>query len=57
MIREKFIIGMRNRLAELAVDCDSCAAIERGKMTRQEREELQALIRKAYRYIDKKLGL
>ena len=57
MIRDKFIIGMRNRLAELDVDCDSCAAIERGKMTRQERKKLQALIRKAYWYIDGKLGL
>ena len=28
MIRHRLILGMRNKLASLAADCDSCAAID-----------------------------
>lgn len=56
MTRHKWIIGIRNKLAEFHGECDSCAAINGAKMTRREREELQSLIRKARDYIDNKLG-
>lgn len=56
MIRHRFILGMRNKLASLAADCDSCAAIEGSRLTRDERKDLQELIRNAYKFIDKKLG-
>lgn len=55
MIRHKWVVGVRNKLANLASECDSCAAIEGSKLTPAERTELQDLIRKACTYIDKKL--
>lgn len=55
MIRNKWSVDTRNKLANLAMECDSCAAIEGAKMSRSEREELQSLIRKAMNYIDKKI--
>lgn len=55
MIRHKGIVETRNKLANLAMWCDSAAAIEGSKLTTAEREELQKLIRKAVSYIDKKL--
>ena len=55
MIRHKWILKVRNTLASLAGECDSAAAIEGAKMTRAEREELQASLRKIYEGIDKKL--
>ena len=51
----KWILKVRNTLASLAGECDSAAAIEGAKMTRAEREELQASLRKIYEGIDKKL--
>lgn len=56
MIRHRFILGVRNKLSDLAASCDSSAAIEGSRLSTKEREELQTLIRKAYQYIDKKLG-
>lgn len=55
MIRHKGILQTRNKLAELAMWCDSAAAIQGSKLSTAEREELQKLIRKAVGYIDKKL--
>jgi len=55
MIRNKWSVETRNKLAQLAMECDSCAAIEGAKMTSREREELQTLIRKALDYIDKRI--
>jgi len=55
MIRHKWIIGMRNQLANLAMECDSCAAIEGSQLTTAEREKIQELLRKTINYIDKKL--
>jgi len=55
MIRHKWIIGMRNQLANLAMECDSCAAIEGNQLTTAEREKIQELLRKTINYIDKKL--
>ena len=56
MIRHKWILKVRNQLANLSGECDSSAAIEGAKMTRAEREELQTRLRNAYRWIDAKLG-
>lgn len=55
MIRHKWIIGLRNKVAVLAQECDSCAAIEGAKMSSKEREELQNLLSKVVSYIDKRL--
>ena len=56
MIRHKWILKVRNQLANLAGECDSCAAIEGARMTRSEREALQTQLRDAVNWIDKKLG-
>ena len=55
MIRHKWIIKLRNQLAELAMDCDSCAAIEGAKLTSTERSSIQNDLRKVVDYIDKQL--
>ena len=55
MIRHKWIIGLRNQLANLAMECDSCAAIEGSKLSEAEREKIQSSIRKIINYIDKQL--
>jgi len=55
MIRHKWIVGLRNKVASLAGECDSCAAIEGAKMTPQERKELKELLLKAVVYIEGKL--
>ena len=57
MIREKWIVGMRNKLSELAMECDSSAAIERAKMTPSEREALQTQLRDAVKWIDKRIAI
>lgn len=51
----KWILKVRNTLANLAMECDSAAAIEGAKMSRSEREDLQKALRKIYQDIDKKL--
>lgn len=55
MIRHKWIVGLRNKLSSLAMECDSCAAIEDSKLTQSEREKIQGDLRKIIDYIDKKL--
>ena len=55
MKREKWIIGLRNKVLMLAGECDSAAAIEGARMTRVEREELQNLLRAVVDWIDKKV--
>lgn len=55
MIRDKWSVGLRNKLSSLAMECDSCAAIEGAKMTSREREELQKMLIKAVDWIDKKI--
>lgn len=57
MIRHKWSIKVRNTLSSLAMECDSCAAIEGAKMTKSEREELQKMLMKAVTWMDKKFGL
>lgn len=57
MERHKWIMKVRNTLAELAMECDSAAAIEGAKMTPGEREALQNELRTTVKWIDKRLGL
>lgn len=56
MIRHKWILKVRNQLASLAMECDSCAAIEGARLTSAEREALQQRLRDDVAWIDKKLG-
>lgn len=56
MVRNKYSIDFRNKLANLAGWCDSCAAIEGAKMTKAERQVLQQKLRDTVFWIDKKLG-
>ena len=55
MIRHKWIIGMRNQLANLAMECDSAAAIEGSQLSPTERERIQSSIRKVVNFIDNHL--
>lgn len=55
MKREKFTVGLRNKLATLAMDMDCCAAVN--TMTEQEREYLQIKLRGLVQYIDNKIIL
>lgn len=55
MIRHKWIIGMRNQLANLAMECDSAAAIEGSQLSSFERERIQSSIRKVVNFIDNHL--
>lgn len=55
MIRHKWIVGLRNKLSSLAMECDSCAAIEGSKLSSLEREKIQEDLRKIINYIDKQL--
>lgn len=55
MIKHKWIMGLRNKLSSLAMECDSCAAIEGSKLSTSEREKIQGDLKKIIDYIDKKL--
>lgn len=55
MVREKWIVGVRNKLSNLYGECDSCAAIEGACMSESEREDLKKLLKKAVSWIDKKI--
>lgn len=55
MIREKWIVGVRNKLVNLYMECDSCAAIEGAQMTSSEREDLKKLLKRSVDWIDKRI--
>lgn len=57
MKRTKWSVGMRNKLSSLAMECDSCAAIEEAKMTDSERKALQKMLSKAVDWIDSKIKI
>lgn len=57
MKRTKWSVGMRNKLSSLAIECDSCAAIEEAKMTDSERKVLQKMLNKAVDWIDSKIKI
>lgn len=56
MIREKWIVGVRNKLATLYGECDSCAAIDGACMTEAERDKLKDMLKKAVNWIDKRIA-
>ena len=56
MIRHKWILKVRNQLANLAGECDSAAAIDGARLTDAERSALQQRLRDDVAWIDKKLG-
>lgn len=53
MVRHEWIIKVRNTLAELATECNSCAAIEGAKMNRVEREALKERLYELVKWIDR----
>lgn len=55
MIRHKWIVGLRNKLSSLAMECDSVAAIEDCRLTPKERETIQYKISEVITYIDNQL--
>lgn len=55
MKRDGYTIGLRNKLSELAMQCDSCAAIEGARMTTEEREHIQTSLRNVVDYIDNRI--
>jgi hypothetical protein len=55
MIRHKWIVDARNKLAMLAMECDSAAAINGAKMNSVEREALQERLRECVRWIDSRI--
>lgn len=55
MKRTKFTVGLRNKLAGLAMSCDSSAAINDGGLLYSERKDLQERIRKLVEYIDNRI--
>lgn len=57
MKRTKWSVGMRNKLSSLAMECNSCAAIEEAKMTDSERKALQKMLSKAVDWIDSKIKI
>ena len=55
MIRHKWSVGLRNKLASLAGEADSCAAIEGARLTKQERKDIKEALMKIVNYIDNKI--
>lgn len=55
MKRTEWIVGVRNKLSSLAMECDSYAAIEGTKMRDPERQTLQDMLRKAVDWIDSRI--
>ena len=54
MIRHKWSVGLRNKLASLAGETDSCDDIEGVMITKQERAELKEALMRIVNYIDNK---
>lgn len=55
MIRHKWIVGVRNKVSSLSMECDSAASIEGSRLTALERRELKEKFRDIVNYIDKKV--
>lgn len=57
MIRHKWSVGVRNKIATIAGEMDSCAAIEGAKMSQSEREHFQKMLIKFVDEWDTKIRL
>ena len=55
MKRDGFTVGLRNKLSELAMQCDSCAAIEGARMSESERQDIKLALRSIVNYIDERI--
>lgn len=55
MIKHKWIIGFRNRLAELMNECNSFVAIEGSKLTKEERAYITNNLIKIMEYIEERV--
>ena len=55
MIRHKWIVDARNKLAMLAMECDSAAAINGAKMNSVERQAMQEKLRELVSWIDENI--
>ena len=56
MVRHKWILKVRNQIANFIGECNSPAAIEGARMSNSEREELKGKLSDICRWIDNKLG-
>lgn len=55
MKKSKWIEGVRDRLCDILIECDSNAAINDTEMTSFQRQQLQRKVKEAIRYIDFKV--
>jgi len=55
MTKHKWILGVRNKLASIAMEMDSSAAIEGARMTESERKHCQDELRDLIKWIDQRL--
>lgn len=57
MKRDKFTVGLLNKISSLRASLDCVTAIEVSMMSETERRELKALLTKAYDYLYKKIEI
>jgi hypothetical protein len=57
MKRDRFTVGILNKISMLRASLDSATAIEISQMSETERHELRALLTKAYDYLHKKIEI
>ena len=57
MKRDRFTVGILNKISMLRASLDSATAIEISQMSETERHELRALLTKAYDYLYKKIEI
>ena len=57
MKRDRFTTGMRNKLSEISMSCDSAAAIEGSQMSGYEREHIRKGLRELIAFIDDRIRI
>ena len=55
MIRHKWIVGVRNKLYNMMLECNSAAAIEGARMNKVERQAMQEKLRELVSWIDENI--
>ena len=55
MKRDGFTVGLRNKLSELAMQCDSAAAVRGARMSESERQDIKLALRSIVNYIDERI--